>query len=329
MKRELLAGLTIAAGANFLVSEPIEAAPTQQVHIPSLPDKLPKQVSDKEGDMAWVATTDIQTGASGGNGSAVRIGNNLYLSAGHVIDQANGQLKPLTQACGGIDLEAPTKPYTIRPLNYPAYTTSGIDLVTEKLAGSFNNNDLRVPDASLLKVNHATHELPYTPITEATPSSVRLGAELYAENYEPTANGLMRNPSEELLTPTEKAEGLKDPALIGEVVIGHYEGLIVVLDGIKGYGPSKDKFGRGGESGGAELNQKGQLVGISVRGPVDNDITVSHLEADFHINLKGIPPESIVSYALLQPITRQLINQMKRKLNDATECQGKVTTPGK
>lgn len=147
--------------------------------------------------------------------------------------------------------------------------------------------------------------LPDIRLARVTPKK---GETVYFINFQPTADGHVRNPS------ADSKPGTVDytkPAIFSGVVAERERDRVVIATGYsKSYGlGATDNMVRKGASGGAIVNVRGELVGLSV---ASESLQANHSAASLAAKY-GVSVPSNFSYQLayMQPVNSALINDLQ------------------
>jgi FlaG/FlaF family flagellin (archaellin) len=267
---------------------------------------------------------------SGSEASGVRIAKDTYLSAGHFVRNDNNT--PITgiSYCGDVTVEGPSDVSTsLEGIGTGTKTRSmyGTDLYADRLTGSFVKDNIPVtPDISIVHAPDQEHSLPNQEYPALATASPKVGQDVYFVNYEPTAKGVFRSPSESDLQTLNNDDGvpsskLEHPAIYGGVVTQiESDGDLDVADGFKSYGVIDDAESRPGASGGPVFNQDGQLVGLSDDA---SDETKPISAEDFvepYESVTGISPNTPLDLTVVQPVDERLLTSLKQRLAATALC---------
>lgn len=308
-----------------------EFRPDEPVHINALPTALPQKVVKAEA--AAVQITSSRKLLQLAVGSGVRIGQNEYLTAGHVV-QAPLALADVAD-CSSVSVEEATR----SPIGSMSFGNSstyvyGTSLSTIKAVGKFDTGSRpvlsrlknstttlsKLDDIALVEAKDTFHEIRKPERLEIDNKPVKPGEKVYMVNYEPAENGISRSPSESSLSISQIRRGLNLPAIFGGIVLGALpNGYMVVLDGLKNYGHIADTYARGGASGGGVFAADGKLVGLSVAGSTTSE-TVDNLSHELNERIEGIPQDKEVRFTLVQPVTKLIVQKLVKRMAASPNC---------
>jgi len=206
---------------------------TIESEYPDLPQAVAKSIQS-------VVSLQRLTASGSRNGwvaSGVILNNHQVLTAGHATDDGGKSL-----SCSNISVAV------------PGFMTAA---AASRLPATYGSAEYgETVDAALLSVKADTNfrNLPAVTLASAPPKA---GDTVFFINYEPRADGTLRNPL---------AEDSNDPAVFSGVVIGTGKhGLAVATGAGQSYGHGDpETMLRKGASGGAVVNARGELVGLSV-----------------------------------------------------------------
>jgi len=291
--------LSLALCASVCASDEV-AAPHD-----NLPAQLPAAITRELGSVAFLEFPEEPE-----YGSAVQIlqlGNeSLYLSAGHPITNGDNTPKPGSREIGGIQLQ------TVN--NSPTYNAQvgssvlyqiGTTVIPTAISASYIENDTgATPDIALLEAPTCPDDRPKQKLPEIARTRAPIGSYVFFVNYEPVTNKFFRDPSQINTLPKLKNDVYAQPAIYGGIVTGYQSnGDYIVRDGLKNYGAIYQTVSRPGASGGATLNDAGDLIGVSIE-----------------TSTRGGNP-----YTIVQLVTQGLVQRLKRELVGVSK-DGAVST---
>ncbi|HEX3568265.1 MAG TPA: trypsin-like peptidase domain-containing protein [Candidatus Saccharimonadales bacterium] len=329
MKREMCAGLltvTLAAtgygayeAAKANIPQGVDAAVMSEFdpqHILNLSDialgsTLPPSVANEVDTATSITIRNaplVVTEADGtksnlmlsGYASGVRIDDNEVLTAGHVgiLDASSSKTASNPYIC--------TDEFSRQPLADPENPAD--DEKAQTGAGIRNQAD----DVALLRVPsdpEATH-------IESLGSTPQTGDPLYFVNYEPTADGYMRQPG---VSTAIAAEDYTKPAILGGVAYKLDGDHLLVIDDVgRNYGEgAPDVEIRPGASGGPVFSDDG-LVGLSVA--AYPKVTAHEIEDTFGgVQVHSDHPDEQYQVAVVQLITPNLIHELREGMQSCLD----------
>jgi hypothetical protein len=326
MQHRSFAAVTLSAGL-LCASTPqsFEALPlrTSQVNI-QIPNILPSAISERLGNIVLVddqtPTLYMDTRASG-----VMIGPNKYLTAGHeLLDEPKSSYAE-QRICGNVQVSQRSKipNGTYLAVNNMLLPTYGQTLNAQQTAASFRAPDDfdSVPDIGLIETTTTALSVPAA-TTVHIGARATVGEVLYSANYEPTSQGIRRDPNQLFLNSPGAARTIYDmPAVYAVVVLAvlHNKDLLVA-EGLRSYGEVNDDLSRATASGGADFSSDGSLVGETVAGGESRE-TVRQVVENYGVTTSIMPYNNLVSYAIIQPVTEQLVSTLQRTINtEPADC---------
>lgn len=271
---------------NMSIAEPEQDMETQY---PDLPPSVARSIS------SVVATQQIldEGTQQGVVASAVIINDLQVLTAAHNINR-NGRL-----ACGNSSVVTPGMLTT---------AAASKDAVTHASAKYDKKNDLAVltvqPSANF-------RDLPDIQIADRLPE---VGDTVYFINFQPTAEGKVRSPA--AAASDNPANDYSKPAVFSGIVLGKKANGIAVATGHgKSYGLGvADNLVRKGASGGAIVNVRGELVGLSVSSEsLQTNRSAASLTSEFKLSL----PQGRYQIAYMQPVGKAAIEGIQ---NTTASC---------
>ncbi len=281
---------------------------TVDVDLGVLPDQVPAEVATHESDSVTVDTSSLIIDKSGAVswedniGSGVRLGSRTYVTAGHVLLNNKGQPLEGSNYCRSLFVDETS---FLSPKQYAPDTST-----IEYRGGILDDTQMTKLDVGLL-LNVASDPPKTQPLTTQFATAV-VGEPLIAVNDEPTAQGKMRDPIDYHHQSAEPDVRYTSPAVYGGVVIAKMaDGKLLVAEGLHSYGVVPDDHARPGASGGAEYNEAGQLVGISVDIAV-NPVSQQQLASEYGITAINAPKTIYLTY--VQPVTQALLNRLATRL---------------
>lgn len=282
-------------------SKPRSADASRLLRVHQPPTVLPKLVENFQDSALKVG---VYTKEQVYDGSGVKIGRGLAVTAGHVIRVALGN----SSLCGKLSVQgvydAPRAPIRVNS------AVSNFD-------GKRTFSD---PDWALMGVGGSTFErLPAARLTYHSPA---VGEPVFFVNYQRAANGQRRYPDSSRGKNQRFTNAVYGPAEYAGVVIHHSGDYMSVATGFRDYsdgqGGQQTNSG-GGSSGGAVITRNGQLFGISVRASKPGAETVSSIERQFQVELP-LNGNTRVGVTDVQGLTTALQPDNINLLNKAPRC---------
>lgn len=261
----------------------VENSEDLAVRYPDLAPEIARAISS-------VVATQQVLDASTGQGvvaSGVIINDYQILTAGHNVEADKGlscsQTSVLT---GGLVSSA----------------TASRDAVTHASVRYGDNQDM-----AILNVDSSLNfqSLPDAKLANRQPKK---GEIVYFVNFQPTADGNVRSPA--IPASSNAQTDYSKPAIFTGTVLGSDDnGLAIATGHGKSFAAgAADTMLRKGASGGAILNAKGELVGLSVSSKsLAMDNTAKTIAKKYGLQL----PEAQYQVAFMQPITKTLVKQLQ------------------
>jgi hypothetical protein len=235
-----------------------------------------------------VATQQLLNDATnqGQVASGVVINDQQVITAGHAMGGGSLMCVNTNVVASGLVSKATA---SSDPVTHAAFQyTPGIDLAVMTLRASDNFRNL--PDVKLAA------EQP------------QKGETVYFINFQPTADGHIRNPAAE--TKPGDVDYTK-PAIFSGVVAQSKKDRVTIATGYSksyGLGPA-DSMVRKGASGGAIVNVRGELVGLSV---ASESLQATHNAASLAVKYGiGVPSNFHYQLAYIQPVSQGLIDNLQ------------------
>jgi len=267
------------------------------------PDSLPRAVKRQAASALKVfINSDLN---SNSEGSGVKIGPDLVLTAGHVVLEYNpsGELE-----CAGS--------YT---LNKYSSSPGNEDQITDWSAAYDTNNDTSDEDIGVLRIrkDKAFDRLPTARISSQTPVK---GQAVFFINYEtggPSSNVDYYPNTGEANYWDGKNYG--HAAEYAGTVLGRQGPDLVIDTGLKGYGPraGRQVVSHDGASGGEIVNEEGQVVAIDVA--ENGGETAAGITRDYDVSVPA-SPKAVLQLDLAQPVTPALARRFIDKLSKKPGC---------
>lgn len=278
------------ASAAMVVTESEQDIESQY---PDLPPAVARSIR------SVVATQQVLNQATqhGVVASAVIVNDQQVLTAAHNINK-DGRL-----ACGNTSIVAP---------GMLTHAATSQDAVTHASAQYDKKHDLAV---MTVQSSANFRDLPNITIADRLPEA---GDTVYFVNFQPTADGKVRSPA--AAASSNAAADYSKPAVFSGIVLGKKPNGIAIATG---YGESyglgvADNLVRKGASGGAIVNVRGELVGLSVSSEsllADRD--ASSLAAEYKVRL----PASRYQVAYMQPVGEAAIERVQNVTVSCTTSQ--------
>lgn len=266
-------------GMQTANATPVQATKPNTELYPDLPPAVANAISS-------VVAVQRVTGANnqGLAASGVILGKDQVLTAGHEIDSGNGVL-----ACSQTSVVG------------PGVLTPGSASSNPVLAAALRHTDTL--DMALLQIKSDTNfqALPSITIAQGEPES---GSTVYFINFQPKGDGQQR-------IPTNK--DASTPAVFSGTALGGTEkGFAIATGGGQSYGlDGDDNILRKGASGGAVVNEKGELLGLSVSSDsLEADKSAASLARMYGITL----PAGYYQLAYVQPPGVDVVARLQASL---------------
>jgi hypothetical protein len=275
--------LAQAAGGSSVVTESDQDIADQY---PGLPPAVARAVQS-------VVATQQVLNSSNGQGmvaSGVIINDEQILTAGHNVE-GGGDV-----ACSQVSVVAP-------------------GLLTSAAASSDRVNFASVrygknADVAVLTVDSSENfrTLPDISLANRQPES---GDTVYFINFQPTADGKVRSPAAQ--NSEDPNQDYSEPVIFPGIVLGKTEhGLAIATGYGKSYGKGvPDNMVRKGASGGAIVNTKGELVGLSVSSSsLQASRPAGSIAKEFRLQL----PDHRYQIAYMQAVGGATVNSLQRSV---------------
>jgi S1-C subfamily serine protease len=238
-----------------------------------------------------VATQRITNAADrqGLIGSGVIMGDMRVITAAHNVRDGNG-----TVACQELSVESPG-------------LLSGALASKDPVRYASSNKYRGDADAALLVVQASDNlqSLPRAVLAKRLPE---VGDTVYFINFQPTADGKIRVPTNQVTA--DPGQDFSKPAVFSGIVISTGDEDVVVATGAGvNYGlGAPDTVVRKGASGGAVVNNQGELVGISVSSDsLQADRTSASIAKEYGRAL----PDHQYQIAHIQPVTDGMLQDLE------------------
>lgn len=246
---------------------------------------------------AIVATQRITSAAGNGAqnglaGSGVVVGSDTLLTAGHNVQDGKGL------ACGQMVAVS---------AGVLSSANAAKNIVTHAGVSYGTDEDLA---ALTVQEGENFKQLPDVKIAASAPQS---GETVYFINYQPTADGKGRTP-----LAADKAHA--EPAIFSATVLGMGDhGLSIAAGGGKSFGLGEpDVMLRKGASGGAVVNAKGELVGLSVSSQsLAADRSASSLLKQYGVDLSA----GNYQVVYMQKVSKQLVERLRSGMVSCTASE--------
>jgi len=263
---------------------------------------IPQKVKKAIGAAAF-----IRVDAAGGSG--VRIGNNEYLTAGHMFKDS-GNNYSAKEGCGPADI--------VLPSGDGAFATQLDTLTATRREPTRASAETSWRDISVMTSTEQS-DGPIAPIAPRN-QDLKTGTPLTFANYEPTGSGSLRTP--------QNTGDLHSPAVFDGVVLQDSRGdgsQIAVLTGVGvSYNHPSDRILRPGSSGGEAVSDDGVVRGLvtAVEGDGQGHISfrdVDDVEKEFHVDIVGEKTDE-VQIGYVQPVNKQLVQGLGGLASVAEVC---------
>jgi hypothetical protein len=306
-------GLSISlfgCGVAAIESITCPAIAEEQVAIPS---ELPEPVANQLGHVAMINVIAPFTAVLG---SGVQIGPTEYLTAGHVLLNEAGKKYTGELICGNVTVSQQSDQIggVVLADNGQLKPTFGMTVDANRIAARYTLGDSSsTPDIGVITTATEVPDIDAPP-TQVVYAASYAGEVLFSANYEPTANGVKRDP-DQLYLGSGEANGsvLEDPTVYASVVLGYQSnGDVLVAEGLKSYGKMMDTTSREGASGGEVDNSSGDLVGLTIAKLKKR--TVGFIDRNYPVNITSLPQNETLDITIVQPVTSQLVRTMEQQL---------------
>lgn len=232
----------------------------------------------------------------GWSGSGVALNNYEVLTAGHVVFKEKSIPKEHFEYRGDISV----KSTTVNSVGWRGPTgmpLHGEHTDVDKFAGSNRAEDGKL-DVALLGLKKSLHTGLGSVVLRK--SALKPGDPVYFVNYQPSGEGVRRDPEEFNMAEDGIRAGYSEPAIYGGVTLKVSSGRIMVATVQKSYGAHYDTESRPGASGGALFDESGSLAGITSG------------ERDYIVR-----PDMIS----VQPIDQSLVDTLRRDVAKEPSCK--------
>lgn len=290
----IIAACTLPVSGQNQQSGP-ESAILPPASTAEFPDKLPASVQAITSSVVELAAI---RGSEASVASAVKVTDNEFLTAGHVIDTSTHQLRPLAESCSAFVLES--KSMTPK-IVVPVSLVSSYD----KRSVSLSDMPPSYYDAGLVRTSLSTAGIhPVPGVQPAKP-----GEYVYFVNYQEFASR-SNGSTKRVRNALSNDELLSAPAEFGGVVLASkYEAtsdeIQLVLTGVKSYGKNEEpRLTNGGSGGGVFVDRNGQagLVGVSVAAQTDR-ISAGEAARMYGVSLpRNINPYTTAQISIIVPV---------------------------
>jgi len=228
--------------------------------------------------------------------SGVIVSGTQVLTAAHNVRLSNGTVScsQLTVAATGLLTGATA---SRSPVSFVSSNKYGGSADMALLTVEAGDNFRALPKATLAK------------------RSPEVGETVYFVNFQPTADGKIRTPTSQ--ASNDPATDYSKPAIFSGIVTSVTNDDIVVATGAgTSYGLGvKDNVVRKGASGGAVVNNQGELVGLSVSSDsLQTDRTAASIAKEYGQNL----PEHQYQIAHIEPVAAKMLEELETSL---TSCE--------
>ncbi len=275
--------------------------------VQDIPAALPKPVKSKTGSAVKIKFEPHADGLRFGSG--VKIGPDLVLTAGHVVNKANpwGQID-----CAGSYVSSVLRPDQYEPTH---------QIISMASSHMDTRDDTRGQDIGLLRVNsdQTFDSLPTADIAKDRP---QVGAAAFFINYETDADPHIKHAPYQGLGIGPSVEGTgkyyDHAAEYAGTVISNDGPYIELATSVQGYGPKPgmeiDSYP--GSSGGPVFDADGNLIGESVASYTVSE-NIRQINREYGVKL---PYPFLRRITIVQPITPSILRPYIEALPDDPAC---------
>jgi hypothetical protein len=224
--------------------------------------------------------------------SGVILSGDSVLTAAHNVRQPNG-----TVACSQLTVAA-------------TGLLTGAAASRDRVSYASSNKYKDAADLALLTVEGSENfkNMPKAVLAKKPP---QVGETVYFINFQPTVDGKIRTPTNQLSN--NPTTDYSKPAIFSGIVASVDKDDIVVATGAGvSYGLGvKDVVVRKGASGGAVVNERGELIGLSVSSDsLETDTTAASIAKEYGEKL----PEHQYQIAHIEPVAENMIKDLAQSL---------------
>jgi hypothetical protein len=262
----------------------ISEGKTFEEQYPELPPEVAKSIQSVVALQRLAAGKDSDIGMVA---SGVILNDHQVLTAGHATDTGSEVL-----SCNNISIDAP---------GFLTPASASRIAATYGSAMHSNNTDLAMLS---IKSDANFKRLPAVSIASDPPSA---GDTVFFINYQPKADGQLRSPMN---------AGASDPVIFSGIVLGSTpHGLAIATGGGESFGHGDpDNLLRKGASGGAVVNAKGELVGLSVSSDsLQAKRSAEYIAYQYNVQL----PKQLYQIANAQTLNTQNLTELQ---SDMATC---------